>query len=144
MNKLIVQRIPGCKLPLPAYKTKGAAAFDLQSNMLIPITISNAKPVLIDTGFKFIIPEGHYGQLQARSGLAVQGVDLLAGVIDSDYRGQVKAVLTLTRNGGVTIHPGERICQMVIHKLPVMEIEEGIVDAEDTTRGEGGFGSTGK
>jgi dUTP pyrophosphatase len=97
----------------------------------------------INIGIKTQIPRGYYGRIADRSGLAFNhGLTVLAGVIDSDYRGEWKVILLNTGEDSVSINQGDRVAQVVLTKIaefPVVEIET----AEGTIRGEGGFGSTG-
>lgn len=97
----------------------------------------------VDTGVALEIPDGYVGLIWPRSGLAVkQGIDVLAGVIDSGYRGEIKVCLLNTGRDNVTIEPGDRIAQILIQ--PVSQMEMVTVDTlSDTDRGEGGFGSSG-
>ena len=101
--------------------------------------------VLVSTGLHVQIPEGCVGILKDRSGLAMKGISVHAGVIDSSYTGEIKVVLQNNHYGGYRIHPGDRIAQMVI--VPYLSIETDEVDSIDelgeTERGDDGFGSTG-
>lgn len=100
----------------------------------------------VPTGIYVSIPEGHYGRVAPRSGLAFKhGIDVLAGVIDSDYTGEVKVILLNTGANPVTISNQERIAQLIIEKISMPEVEEvlGKCDLGSTVRGDGGFGSTG-
>ena len=147
--KVDVTLAPGATLP--KYATPGAAALDLYA--LDNVTMGVDTPTLIDTGVTVAIPLGFYGQIQGRSGLAFkENVSVHPGVIDSDYRGRVKVLMTKhsTQSGVIQIEDttpfeikkGDRIAQMLI--LPVAKVELEQVETLDTTeRGEGGFGSTG-
>jgi dUTP pyrophosphatase len=103
--------------------------------------------VVIPTGWKMHLPEGVYGRIAPRSGLAVRlGLDVGAGVIDPDYRGEVGVVLFNHGQNTVTIMPGDRIAQLVLEQVrivPVTEVESVSSSASASERGEGGFGSTG-
>lgn len=133
---------------IPEYQTSGAAAFDLHAD-LIKCAIINLWPetsMLISTGISVMIPKGFCGVIVPRSGLGNKGVILGngTGIIDSDYRGEL-FVNSYNRlvNEGINIHQGDRIAQMLI--LPVVQANFIEVDElDDTERGEGGFGSTGK
>lgn len=150
---ILLERMPGCiapvkgekvkGIPLPAYKSAEAAGFDMSSNMHDAVSVSNSNVTMVRTGFKIEIPPGYYGQLQGRGGLGSNGVVVLGGVIDSDYRGEVIAMLTLSKPGSVTIKRAARMVQMVIHKLPVVTLMESPV-SDNTERGEKGFSSTGE
>lgn len=143
---------------LPKYATDGSGCFDLsacavQHEKFVPAQIEHDSPVVCNTGLSFEIPEGHVMLLFGRSGHAFKhGIRLAncVGVIDSDYRGEVKIKLAkddhwndhLEHAEIKFIEPGERIAQGLIIPIPRVEFVE--VDAlSDTARGEGGFGSTG-
>ena len=118
-----------------------AAGFDLHS---IEDTVVPARgKALVGTGLAFCIPEGNYGRIAPRSGLAVKNsIDVGAGVIDSDYRGEVKVLLFNFSDTEFKINEGDRIAQMIITKYtPTIMTEVKELDA--TVRGDGGFGSTG-
>ena len=90
------------------------------------------------------IPEGHAGLIWPRSGMAVkQGVDVFAGVVDSGYRGEVMVCLYNSSSSPVEISKGDRIAQMLIQPVPLVRIAE-VSNLDDTSRGDGGFGSSGK
>lgn len=128
----------------PLYrKNKNDAGIDIRSNE--NRIINNGESEVISTQIYLRIPDGYYGQIQDRSGLAVKyGVTTMAGVIDSEYRGEVKVVLLNTGDSTIHIAKGDRIAQLVIHKLPDIDLE--YVDSfenDDSKRGVNGFGSTG-
>ena len=146
---LRVMRLPhGDGLPLPAYETAGAAGMDLRAAVAddAPLTLAPGDRALVPTGLAMAIPGGFEGQVRPRSGLAAKhGVTCLntPGTIDSDYRGEVKVILINLGHETFTIARGDRIAQLVL--APVMQIdvsEAGSLD--DTARGAGGFGSTGR
>ena len=98
---------------------------------------------LIGTGLAFGIPTGNYGRIAPRSGLAAKNsIDIGAGVIDSDYRGEVKVLLFNFSDTDFKVAEGDRIAQMIIEKYTITALEE-VKELDDTVRGEGGFGSTG-
>lgn len=143
-----VKRLPGAlDLPLPAYRSEGAAGFDLAA--AIPegsvLVIEPRACELTPTGFAFEIPHGFEGQIRPRSGLALRhGVSVLnaPGTIDSDYRGEVCVLLINLGARPFEIVRGQRIAQMVVAPVAQARIVEA--DAlEATLRGAGGFGSTG-
>lgn len=144
MNKPIVrfERVDG-DLPLPEYKTSGAAGMDLQAvhgEVLRP-----GVRALIRTGLKILLPEGWEAQVRSRSGLALkQGVIVLnaPGTVDADYRGEIGVILFNAGREMAIISPGDRIAQLVIAPAPQALIMAGTV-GDDTDRGAGGFGSTG-
>ena len=128
---------------IPKRQTTGAAGFDIYSDHNLT-RVNLGQVVVIKTGIAVAIPEGYVGLVQPRSGLAVRkGVDTMAGVIDSDYRGELRVVLTVHSTDIVPfrVEPGERIAQLVV--VPVMLESMEVEDLEDTDRGESGFGSTG-
>ena len=141
-----LKRLPhGAGLPLPFYQTAGAAGADLTAALAEPMTIPPGGRALVPSGFCFAVPEGFEMQVRPRSGLAAKhGVTVLnsPGTVDSDYRGEVMAILVNHGAEAFTVRHGDRIAQIVI--APV--VLAGFVEAEDlpeTARGAGGFGSTG-
>ena len=135
-------------LPLPAYQTAEAAGFDLVAALAEgeDMVLAPGARALVPTGLVFEIPSGHEGQVRPRSGLALKhGVTVLnaPGTIDADYRGEVKVILVNHGDVAFRIVRGERIAQFVA--APVTRAALVEVDAVgDTTRGAGGFGSTGR
>lgn len=124
----------------PTRATDGSAGFDLYSTKSFDLApgVRHAFPI----GVKAAIPPGWCGTIWPRSGWAVnQGLDKLAGLIDSDYRGEIHAVLYNTGDKVIEIRTGDRIAQMVV--VPFMGDSEVVDDIDDTDRGSGGFGSTG-
>jgi dUTP pyrophosphatase len=102
--------------------------------------------VAIPTGFALEIPEGFEGQVRPRSGLAFkEGITVInaPGTIDADYRGEIKVLLVNLGNEPVLLHPGDRVAQLVISPVVRASVEE-VDSLEDTTRGDGGFGHTGR
>lgn len=129
---------------IPEYASAGSAGADLY-NASGDVTIDAGESVAIVTGIAMQIPEGYVGLIYARSGLACKSGLAPAnkvGVIDSDYRGEIKVVLFNHSNVPRTVASGERIAQLVVAPFVRCEFEEGEIDS--TQRGEGGFGSTGK
>lgn len=133
-------------LPLPTYATSGSAGLDLRAAVDADVTLRPGTSSLIPTGFKIAIPQGFEGQIRPRSGLALNhGIGILnaPGTIDSDYRGEVKIILTNFGSAPFTIRRGERIAQLVF--CPVVRAEWLEVPSVDSTsRGSGGFGHTGR
>jgi dUTP pyrophosphatase len=132
--------------PVPAYSTVNSAGMDLTSASLKDITIEPMTTELIPTNLIFEIPHGYEGQIRPRSGLALKhniGIINSPGTIDSDYRGEVKILLTNFGKEPFIVKFGERIAQMVICKIEQAEIQV-VEDLSDTERGSGGFGHTGK
>lgn len=132
--------------PLPAYETIGSAGMDLRANLETPLIIKSMERILVPTGLFLEIPLGFEGQVRPRSGLAIKyGLSLIncVGTIDSDYRGEVKIPMINLGSEPFTIEHGERIAQLVLAKHGIVEWE--VQDTlNDTARGVGGFGSTGK
>lgn len=142
-----VIRLPHAQdLPLPAYGTPESAGCDLLAAITeTPIILKPGQRKLIPTGLKMMLPDGYEAQVRPRSGLALKhGVTVLntPGTIDADYRGEVGVILINLGEEDFTITRGMRIAQMVI--APVIQTEwQEVSELNDTTRGEGGFGSTG-
>lgn len=125
----------------PVRSTKGAAGFDLYSTKSFDLQpgVRHAFPI----GVRCAIPNGWCGMIYPRSGWAVkQGLDKLAGLIDSDYRGEIHAVLYNSGDETIEVRQGDRIAQMVV--VPYMGESKLVNVLDDTERGENGFGSTGK
>ena len=132
--------------PLPEYATSGSSGMDIRAYLPEPVTFKPMERVLVPTGLSIELPENFEAQIRPRSGLAIkQGITCLntPGTIDADYRGEIKVILINLSTETQTIANGDRIAQMVfqkiekIHWLPVNTINE-------TVRGAGGFGHTGK
>ena len=143
---LCIQRLPhAAGLDLPEYQTTGSSGVDLRAAVEEPIIIGSGERVVIPTGLKMGIPTGYEGQGRTRSGLAAtHGLVVLnsPGTIDADYRGEVKIILMNLGSERFTIGHGDRIAQLVIAPVTRGVITE-VEDVDETTRGEGGFGSTG-
>ncbi|TKD51044.1 dUTP diphosphatase [Sphingomonas baiyangensis] len=142
---LALKRLPhGEGLPLPAYASAGAAGMDVVAAE--DVTLAPGARHAVATGFAIAIPEGHEVQVRPRSGLALKhGITCLntPGTIDSDYRGEVKVILANLGSEPFTVARGDRIAQLV--PAPVLRAAIAEVDAlDDTARGAGGFGSTGR
>jgi dUTP pyrophosphatase len=132
-------------LPLPTYKTNGAAGLDLYANVEESIVLKPMERKLIPTGIHISIPEGYEAQIRARSGLAINhGIGLVNGVgtIDSDYRGEIKVILINFGEKDFIINKGDRIAQIVFSKIEQVTLKE-VNSLDDTDRGDGGFGHTG-
>jgi dUTP pyrophosphatase len=143
--RLRVSRLPGAEdLPLPSYATPGAAGLDLRAAVPAPLRVAPGERVLVPTGLRVAVPPGFEAQVRPRSGLALRHGILLPnapGTIDSDYRGEVQVILWNAGTEPFAISRGDRIAQLVVAPVARVELEEGALD--DTTRGAGGFGSTG-
>lgn len=138
----------GDGLDLPAYETVQAAGMDIRAAVAAdaPVVLEPGARALIETGFAMALPPGFEAQIRPRSGLAIKhGITCLntPGTIDADYRGEIKVILINLGHDRFTINRGERIAQMVV--APVVQADIMPVDVlDDTGRGAGGFGSTGK
>jgi len=134
-------------LPLPAYATDGAAGLDLVAALPEgePLTLPPRRRAAVPTGLCLALPEGYEAQVRPRSGLALkQGLTVLnsPGTVDSDYRGEVKVILINLGEEAVVIERGQRIAQLVVAPVTRIQLVES-GNLEETTRGNGGFGSTG-
>jgi dUTP pyrophosphatase len=131
---------------LPDYATAYSAGMDLRANLKESVTLGPLERALIPTGLYIQLPAGYEAQIRPRSGLAVKhGISVLnsPGTIDADYRGEICVVLVNLSNSEFVINDGERICQMVVAKHATVEWEE-TNELEESDRGTGGFGHTGK
>lgn len=139
-------RRPGCDdLPLPARQTAHSAGFDLPAAVDGPTTLQPGQIMLVACGFHMALPEGYEAQVRPRSGLASRhGITMInsPGTIDADYRGEVMVPLINHSKVPFVIERGMRIAQMVISKLPDVELRE-VEKLDETKRGKGGFGHTG-
>jgi dUTP pyrophosphatase len=125
----------------PVRSTDGAAGLDLYA--LLPVEIWPGAQVSIPTGIAVAIEPGWYGRIAPRSGLAARhGLNVHAGVVDADYRGELHVCLINHGDGRVEIRPGDRIAQLIIERCWMGE-PEVVASLDDTDRGAGGFGSTG-
>ena len=144
-SKMKVKVINKSKNPLPHYATEGSAGMDIYADLNKPLTVRPGKTVLVPTGLYMEIPAGYEAQIRPRSGLAYKhGLTIpnSPGTIDSDYRGEIHAVLYNSGDEVIEVRQGDRIAQMVV--VPYMS-ESTLVDVlDDTERGDGGFGSTGR
>ena len=141
-----VKVINNSKHTLPDYKTTGAAGMDLHANLDADLTLQPLERILVPTGLFMEIPFGYEAQVRPRSGLAYKKGLTVAnapGTIDSDHRGELKVILINLSNEEVTITDGERVAQLVIAKHEIAEWEL-VESLEESTRGAGGFGHTGK
>ena len=132
--------------PLPDYATSYSAGMDLRANLTESITLKPLERALIPTGLFIELPAGYEAQLRPRSGLAVKhGISVLnsPGTIDADYRGEIRVVLVNLSNDAFQINHGERICQMIVAAHATVEWELA-QELEESDRGAGGFGHTGK
>ena len=149
MEKIFVQikRCPDCDdVPLPRYMTAHAAGMDVCAAVPDAVVIEPGQRALIPAGFSIALPPGIEAQIRPRSGLAINhGIGLLnaPGTIDADYRGEVKIILINHGQEPFTIQRGERIAQMVLHRVLESRWEE-VSELPPTDRDAGGFGHTGR
>lgn len=141
----IMSTLIGEKIKPPFYATEGSAGMDLSACIDAPVTLKPMERALIPCGFAVAVPAGYVGLIYARSGLGMNhGITLpnCVGVVDSDYRGELKCAIINLGRVEYTIKQGDRIAQLVI--APVARCEIELTDSLDETgRGGGGFGSTG-
>lgn len=141
-----VKIINKSKHSLPAYETIQSAGMDLRANIDETIVLQPHERVLVPTGLFIALPQGYEAQIRPRSGLAAKhGITVLnsPGTIDADYRGEIKVLLINHSDQAFEIKDSERIAQMVIAQYTQVEWEQ-VEELDSTTRGEGGFGHTGK
>lgn len=133
-------------IPLPEYMTSGSSGMDLRAAVREPVLLSPMKFISIPTGIKISLPEGFEAQIRPRSGLAAKhGITVLntPGTIDADYRGEIRVILINLGDKDFTIERGDRIAQMVFSKIEKVSLSL-TRNIDETERGEGGFGHTGK
>ena len=132
--------------PLPAYATELSAGMDLRAALQEPLVLGSLERAMVPTGLHIELPAGFEAQIRPRSGLAAKhGISIVnaPGTIDADYRGEIKVVLVNLSNEPFTVNPGERIAQMVVARHETVQWEP-VEALEESGRGSGGFGSTGK
>lgn len=146
MDKVTVKIINRSGHNVPAYSTESSAGMDVRACLQEPVTLQPLQRALIPTGLRIALPQGYECQIRPRSGLALKhGISLVntPGTIDADYRGEIGVIVINLSNEPFTINNGERICQMVITRYSHTTWE--VVDTlDETERGEGGFGHTGR
>ena len=134
------------KHALPQFETTQSAGMDLRANIDAPVVLQPGDRALIPTGIKMALPDGYEAQIRPRSGLAYKhGITVLnsPGTIDADYRGDVGVLLINHGREAFTVADGMRVAQMVVAQYSQFEWES-VEDLDETARGAGGFGSTGK
>ncbi len=146
MHTLPIKIVNRSDNPLPQYATAGSSGMDVRAFLQEPVHLASLQRILIPTGLSVELPLGYEAQVRPRSGLAIkQGITCLnsPGTIDADYRGEIKIILINLSAEVQTIHPGDRIAQLVIQEVQqaAWELVETI---NETARGTGGFGHTGK
>lgn len=149
MVELTFKRLIPTVVP-PSYGTDGAIGLDLRASLIdrhdepYEFTLRPKERCIIPTGLAFAIPEGFYGRIAPRSGLAAkQGLDVLAGVIDPDYTGEVKIIILNTSENNVTLGNNQRIAQLILERAEIGSLVETVGPLKTTNRGSGRFGSTG-
>jgi dUTP pyrophosphatase len=133
-------------LGLPAYATQGSAGLDLRAALTADLVLKPGERGVVPTGFKMAIPEGYEGCVRPRSGLALkQGLTLTnaPGTIDSDYRGEVKVLVINLGQEPVTLKRGDRVAQLLVSPVARAQVRQ-VESLTHTSRGEGGFGHTGR
>ncbi|MFB9273557.1 dUTP diphosphatase [Cohnella cellulosilytica] len=147
MYPIQLKRLPGNEdVPLPRQMSEWAAGFDVHAAVDKAVVLEPGARALIPTGFAMAMPRELEAQVRPRSGLAYKhGITCLnsPGTIDADYRGEVKVLLVNLGQEPFAIERGERIAQIVFQRVPQVILEE-VEELSDTSRGEGGFGHTGK
>lgn len=142
-----ITRLPGCEdLPLPAYETEHSAGMDLRAAVSDTIELAPGERALVPTGIRIALPENFEAQARPRSGLAWRhGLSMVnsPGTIDADYRGEIRVILINHGHEPFHIARGDRIAQLVVAPV-VRAVWEETEDLEDTPRGGGGFGHTGR
>ena len=143
---MLVKIINRSAFPSPVYATEMSAGMDLKANITEAVLLEPLQRAMVPTGIYLALPEGTEAQVRPRSGLAAKfGISVLnaPGTIDADYRGEVKVILVNLSNEPFTVNPGERIAQLVLARYERIEWDE-VETLDETFRGEGGFGSTGR
>ena len=146
MDKVEIKIINKSENPLPAYETGGSAGMDIRASLPESITLKPMQRTLIPTGLFVELPIGYEAQIRPRSGLAIkQGITCLntPGTIDSDYRGEIKVILINLSQEEQIINTGDRMAQIIISPVSRAILFESDT-INETPRGEGGFGHTGK
>ena len=143
---MTVRIINKSKHQTPSYETSASAGMDLRADLTKSIALKPLERAIIKTGLFIALPEGYEAQIRPRSGLAAKhGITVLnaPGTIDADYRGEIGIIVINLSSDEYEIKDGERICQMIISKHEHVKLEE-VEILEETIRGAGGFGHTGK
>lgn len=146
MSKVKVRVINQSANPLPQYATEGSAGMDVMANLPEPVTLAPLQRLMVPTGLYLELPGGYEAQVRPRSGLAIKyGITCLnsPGTIDADYRGEVKVILINFSDQAHTVQHGDRIAQLIVHKVEKVKWKP-VKAIAVTKRSEGGFGHTGK
>jgi dUTP pyrophosphatase len=145
-KKMLVKIVNKSKHPIPKYETEASAGMDLRAELEEDVVLAPLQRALIPTGLFIELPVGYEAQVRPRSGLAYKhGVSVLntPGTIDADYRGEVKVILVNLSGEEFVVKDGERIAQMIISAHEHATLQE-VDELNETARGAGGFGHTGK
>jgi dUTP pyrophosphatase len=143
-DRLLIKRLVPHSI-LPTRGSRYAAGLDLYAceTVCVPTGSLDITGSLVSTGISMVIPHGYYGRIAPRSGMSVKyGLIVNAGVIDSDYRGEIKILFNNFTKMDVIIQRGDKVAQIIIEKIALLDVQE-VEDLEDTERGSNGFGSTG-
>lgn len=144
LRKMKVKVVNKSNHRLPEYKHPGDAGMDLKADISEPIVLKPMERVLVPTGLSMQVPEGYELQIRPRSGLSIKfGIVAILGTIDSPYRGEIKVILINLGTEPFLINPGDRVAQAVLNKVESIDWKE-VATLDETERGEGGFGSTGR
>jgi dUTP pyrophosphatase len=144
---LFVRKTPNLIFPMPRKATTGSAGIDFHACLLNPIVIKPGMTATIPLGWAVVIPVGYEGEMRPRSGLATKhGVTIInsPGTIDLDYRGELMCTLINHGKHPYILNPNDRICQMLVNKVMYLDLKEVDQFHDETERGEGGHGSTGR
>jgi dUTP pyrophosphatase len=146
MTMILPVRLLTATATLPCRAEAGSVGHDLFADLgggSIDV-VANRAPLGIGTGVAVALPPGTYGRVAPRSGLAAKfGIDVLAGVIDPSYRGEIRVLLVRHGDGFLTIKHGDRIAQLIVERCETPAVQQ-VETLDDTARGAGGFGSTGR
>ena len=145
MVKILVKKFDK-NIKLPVYKTSGASGMDIMAYLKTKITINPGKTAMVPTGIAIAIPENYEIQIRPRSGLAAKkNISVLntPGTVDSDYRGEIKIILINLSKKSFVVKSGDRVAQMILCPVARGKLKE-VKNLPRTTRGKGGFGSSGK
>ena len=146
MQKVSIKLVNQSDNDVPQYATAGSAGMDLRANLKEPVILKPLQRQMIPTGLFIELPDGYEAQVRPRSGIAnKQGITCLnsPGTVDSDYRGEIKIILINLSDAEQTIHHGDRIAQLIIARVEQAKWQL-VQQLNNSTRGEGGFGHTGK
>ena len=146
MQQVLVKVVNQSDNDIPEYATSGSAGMDLKANLKEPVNLKPLQRQMIPTGLFIELPDGYEAQVRPRSGMAnKQGITCLnsPGTVDSDYRGEIKIILINFSDSEQTIQHGDRIAQLIIAKVEKAKWEL-VPRLNNSSRGEGGFGHTGK